>query len=199
MNNYDIFIKICSTIFMYDLGLYNLKKKMSTLLDFGISALRHKYKAMHYVMYVLSELLIRRSRSLGDLAYEEDFSFLKHHGESSYYSQKPISTRCIKFRILWTLPFYTNTNEIGISFDFNIVKIPFYSSFYIIILPACFRFLSFTAFDMMSSNSSSEAPSRSGSLDQYIVNSNCNLKILYLDNVLINHGDTSSSGKDDHI
>lgn len=40
---------------------------------------------MHYVMYVLSELLIRRSRSLGDLAYEEDFSFLKHRDTQSIF------------------------------------------------------------------------------------------------------------------
>lgn len=40
---------------------------------------------MYYVMYVLSELLIRRSRSLGDLAYEEDFSFLKHRYTKSIF------------------------------------------------------------------------------------------------------------------
>lgn len=54
----------------------------------------------------------------------------------------------------------------------------YFSKFKNIKLPACFRFLSFTAFDMMSNNSSSEAPSRSGSLDQN------NLQIIQIGSVM---------------
>lgn len=57
--------------------------------------------------------------------------------------------------------------EIFLQLKLPIHPVNYVIEFKTIILPACFRFLSFTAFDMMSNISSSEAPSRSGSLDQY--------------------------------